>query len=519
MIRKMLLPVLLAGLTATAARADWHEGSSKHFLVYADDSPDNVKAMTAGLERFDKALRTVLKLRDREVGPNARVIVFVLADTGEVQKMVGDRSGNVAGYYVSRSPAGPFAFVPKHGAAESGTSLTPRQVLQHEYTHHVMYSSWGDVVFPTWFSEGFAELFATARIKPDGGIIIGAVPEYRSYGIDRMNDVPVERLVRGAPNYRNGEETQIFYGRSWLLTHYLMFDGDRAKQLAAYIGAINEGKSPAEANKLIGIAPALDLTLNQYVKRPTLPSAALTAAQLPIEEIRVRALTEGESATIRVRMRSHNGVDAKLAQQVVVQARAAAAPYPGDAGAQNELAEAEYDAGNYAACEAAADRALAADAQSVHAMIYKGMAKLAIAKAAGNTDPAIWSAARRWFLAANKADPLYSYPIQLLYESYATAQQPPSRGAKDGLLYAYQLSPQNLALRFEAARLLVDDGKLKAARVAIEPVAFDERGGKIADVAKKELDAIDNGDTAAALAALALPTTDDKPDEPAKKKN
>jgi hypothetical protein len=378
-----------------------------------------------------------------------------------------------------------------------------------------MYSSWGNVVFPTWFSEGFAELFATARSRSDGSVLIGETPAYRAYGIDQMNVVPIERLVSRAPDYHDGMETQVFYGRAWLLTHYLIFDKDRARQLAAYIAAINEGKSTAEANAMINVTSTLDLKLNGYGSRKQLPIAVLDAKQLPIGEVTTRQLTPGEAATMNARMRSHNGVNEKQAQEVVALARAAAAPYPDDAGAQNELAEAEYDAKNFAASEAAADRARAADPKSVHALIYKGMAQLAIADKAGNTDPAVWSAARSWLRAANKLDPLYSYPIQLLYESYATAKQTPPRGIKDGQLYAYLLAPQNLQLRLEAAHILLDDGKLKAARVAIEPIAYSEHGGTLAETAKKALAAIDKGDTAGALEALKPP----KPDDAAKKKS
>lgn len=502
MIRKLLLSAVAAtAMIPATAHADWYQGSSKHFVVYSNDSPGQVAKMTTKLERFDQAVRFALGMKEPEVGPNARVIVFVLPQVSDVQKMVSGGGGgrNIAGYYQPSYPSGPFAFVPK---TNNDGTLSPLAVLQHEYTHHLMYSNWGDVVFPGWFSEGFAELFATARVNDDGSVVIGAVPIYRAYGIDQMNAYPVERLVSGYPDYSNAMDTQIFYGRSWLLTHYLMFDAQRAKALAAYIAAVNEGKSPDEANKILGVTSSLDIKLNNYGARKFLPSAPFTAAQLKIGEVTTRPLTPGEAAVMPMMMRSHNGVDQKQAQEVVAAVRKIAAGFPDDAGAQNELAEAEYDAGNYALCEAAADRVLAVDPKSVHGLIYKGMAQLALLKAAGNTDPAKWTTARRWFLAANKADSLYSYPIQLYYESFAIAKQPPTKSAKDGLLFAYQLSPQNLALRLEAARVLLDSDRVKAARVALEPIAYNERRGPLADMAKKVIAALDSGGTAAAIAAM-----------------
>jgi tetratricopeptide (TPR) repeat protein len=499
MFRKLLLAI--ACLAPAAAHADWQEGSSQHFLVYSDDSPANVKAMTARLERFDRAVRFALALKDPEVGPDARVVVFVLPTAADVDKMMGAHMG-AAGYYSADSPAGPFAFVPKNSSGESEHSLSPRMTLQHEYTHHLMYSNWGDVVFPMWFSEGFAELFATARVKDDGSVAIGAFPEYRAYGISQMNMFPTEKLLTTGPNYRNPMEAQVFYGRSWLLTDFLMFDPERSKQLAAYIVAINEGKSASEAAAVLGATATLDMKMNNYLARKLLPIKTLPAKDLPIGEVTTRALTPGEAAVMPALMRSHHGVDAQQAQEVVVEARRLAALYPNDAGAQNELAEAENDAGNYALSEAAADRALAANPKSVHALIYKGMAQIAIAKKADNKDPAVWTTARRWFLAANRADPLYSFPPQLYYESFLAAKQAPSRAARDGLLYAYKLAPQPIGLRLEAATVLLQDGNAKAARIAIEPMAYSEHPSPLVDQAKKALAALDSGGASAALAVF-----------------
>lgn len=511
MFRK-LLTVAAACMAPSIAHAEWQQGTSEHFIVYADDKPADVKAMTTRLERFDRAVRVALNLKERQVGPNARVRVFVLPTMTDVQKMLGDKNANVGGYY-RRWPSGPVAYVPAQSPSDSGRTLTPRMVLQHEYTHHLMYSNWGDVVFPQWFTEGFAELFATARERDDGSVVIGAVPTYRAYGIDRMNDLPVEKLIAAGPDYHDGMQTQIFYGRAWLLTHFLMFDPERAKQLAAYIGAINSGKTPAEASALIGATASLDLKLNGYGARKTLPAATFTASKLPIGEVGVRALTPGEAALMPVMMRSQNGVDAQLAKEVVIQARQLAAPYPDDAGAQNALAEAEFDAKDFVAANAAADRALAADPKSIHALIYKGMAQMALAEKAQNKDAAVWTTARRWFLAANKIDPLYSWAPQLYFESFAQAGQGAPKSAQDALLYAYRLSPHIPELRFQAAQIFLRDGRTKEARVAIEPIAYSPHGGSLADRAKKAITVLDSGDTAGAIAALKRSDDSTKPQD------
>ncbi|MEO6215085.1 MAG: hypothetical protein ABIO86_03555 [Sphingomonas sp.] len=212
----------------------------------------------------------------------------------------------------------------------------------------------------------------------------------------------------------------------------MVFDQDRARQLDAYIAALKSGKPADAAAQIMGVESGLDLKLNAYGVRPMWASAALNAAQLSVGDVSTRALNPGEAAVMPALMRSRGGVDAATAQGVAAQARTLAQPYPADAGAQNELAAAEYDAGDYAASEAAADRALAADPGSVEAMIHKGRALAAIAAkspGSGAGGGGGWAAARRWYLAASKADPLYFYPARSItpLSRPPTKPPPPSR--------------------------------------------------------------------------------------------
>jgi hypothetical protein len=499
MLRRTLIAVA-ALLASTGAQAEWVKASSKHFVVYSDDRPDAVKAYAVRLERFDAAVRSVLSLKTPEVSPSARVQVFVVPSTGDIQRLSG--VSGAAGFYRSDFPSDIVAFIPRRAGEGDERSLTPQQVMLHEYTHHIMYSSFEGIAVPTWFSEGFAELFATARFDGAGSVTFGAPPLYRTYGIDMTNVVPVERLVRRGPDYHDGLQAQVFYGRSWLLTDYLMFDRDRSKQLAGYIAAINSGKSADEAARGLGVTSALDAKLDAYAHRSQWPAATIAPDRMAVSDVDVAPLSRGEAAMMPALIRSRNGVDAKQAPVVVAEARRLAAPFPSDAAAQNELAEAEYDAGDYAASGAAAGRALAADPRSVHAMIYKGRAEVAQLKKAGSKDPAAWATARRYFLAANKAEPLYSYPPQLYYESFGEAGVAAPKAAGDGLLWAYKLRPDLRGLRLEATSVLLRRGDKDGARTALEPLAFSAHGGGGVDLAKKVLAALDSGGTAAALTVL-----------------
>jgi len=500
--RKLLIAAVGSLLASTAAQAGWYQASSKHFVVYANDSLTNVKDFTERLERFDKAIRVWHVAPEDPRGPSARVTIFVVNDVSDIQRLYGSGGDGVAGFY--HPVAGEsVAFTPRSGGAGD---LSSRAILFHEYTHHWMLTNWTDAALPPWFVEGFAELHATALFR-NNSVIFGAVPTYRRYTVGNMNVLPMNRLLRFDPGIQSDEERDALYSHGWALSHYLTFDPERRKQLAAYIGALNSGKA-ADASALIGNGADMDIKLASYVRRPSLPSAAFSYDQLPIAAVTVRPLTPGEAAVMPAMMLSKRAVDRKNAGKVAALTRSLATPFPNDAAAQNELAEAEFDACSvdaaadaacFARAEAAADRALAADPKSIHALDYKAMAQLAALKRAKVTDPARWTAARRWFLAANRIDTEAPQPLIGFYRSFLEAGQIPSASARAGLVYAYALAPYDAGVRKQAAEVLLGQGKLAEARIAIAPVAYSVEERDEAAGAQKVLARIDAGDTAGAL--------------------
>lgn len=509
MLRKLLFAAALF-VAPSLAHADWYEASSKHFVVYSNGSPEHVKAFTERLERFDAALRKITATPDRPISKMMRVTVFMVDDVGDIQKLAG--STTVAGFFQARS-SGPMAFVPR----KSGGALDAQTILMHEYGHSFMFSSWPGVVFPPWFVEGFAEFVGTASFRNDGELVLGRNPEHRRWCVGRDSYLPAKELVRLKHDKLDDYQTCVLYARGWLLTHYLLLGG-HAGELSQYLEAINSGKSIDEATRAFGDLGSLDNKLSAYGKRASLPSIMLTAEQVPVGEVTLRKVSAGEAAIMPARILSSNGVDEKMAPRVAETARRLAAPYPNDAAAQNELAEAEFDANNHAAAEAAADRALAADPKSIHALLYKGMAQMELAKKNEAASVGDWKQVRSWFLAANKLDTEYPEPLIQYYESFEAAKQKPSESAQKGLLYAYALAPFDNGLRLRAGRILLEQGNVKAARVAYEPVAYGPHSGAAGENAKKVVDALDSSGTEAALKVLSDAAAKQKEEEAKKKK-
>ncbi len=502
MMRKMLLAACaFSAALPGVANAAWYQASSKHFVVYDDDSPERVRAFTERLERFDQAIRHWHNTAEDKRGPSARVTIFVLSDIDAVQKIYGKGVADVAGFYDPRA-TGSVAFTPRNTGDGSSYGFSSQAVLFHEYTHHFMLTNWDDAAFPPWFTEGFAELHATAIIRGDGSVQFGAVPVYRQWTVDRRALLPAPQLLQPYQDKLDRESREALYARGWLLMDYLTFDPARLKQLAAYVVAINSGKSVQDAAGVFGKLEDLDAKMDAWGTRKSFPFNVISGSELHIAPITVRALEAGEAAVMPALIASERGVDDQNAPTVAALAERLAAPFPNDPAAQNELAEAEFDAKNYAASEAAADRALAADPKSVHALLYKGMAQQAVLVRDKITDGDRWTAVRRWYLSANKVDTESPEPLIQFYDSFIAQKQKPTTNAANGLLYAYALAPYDPGLRLQAAGILISRDQERAARIALYPVAYniEERGP--AEIAQRVLKALDGGDKAAALKAL-----------------
>ena len=490
----------LALASGTTARAEWQEASSANFVVYSDDAPEKVKAFATELERFDKGMRVMRGVPDQVISPAQRVMVFVLRNAATVEKLIGSR--DVAGFYIPRV-SGSVAFVPRRNGGGAEDDLSAMAVLLHEYAHHFMYANFGGKAYPAWFVEGFAEFNATARMR-DGKLFFGAPPLYRAYGMTDTQQLPARDLLTKSPQQAKmtREQTQTFYGRSWLLVHYLTFGAGQTGVLSKYLAALNSGRSVTEAAAVLGDLRKLDSALNSYAMQSRLSATTIDAAKLTIGPVVVRALSPAEAAMMPVRIRSARGVSGTEATAVAALARKAAAPWPNDPAAQVALAEAEFDVGDYAAADAAAARALVADPGRTNALMYRGKAQAEIAAKASVRDPKVWQGVRKWFARANAGDPENPWPLTEYYISYFRWGQRPSPSATKGLAYAHALAPFDRGLSMTAAAMYITDDKPLEAAQALRSVAYDPHGGALSTQAAAILTALTDGGTKAAQTAL-----------------
>lgn len=484
-LRRMAMILAMAMLMPGIAHAEWHEASSPNFLVYADQGEKQVRAFTDMLERYRSAMRFIYKLPDEATSPSNRLTVFVVRDANQVRKLMGEGSKYVLGFYQSRA-GGSVAFIPRvDGTQQAGRVSEGELVLLHEYAHHFMFSVFSGSP-PLWFGEGFAEFYAAAKFEKDGSVGLGLPAAHRGAELFYAKDVPLEMLLNTRKYRENASKSfDSFYGRSWLLFHYLTLSGKRSGQMADYLARLGKGEGEeAAATGAFGDLAALDKELEAYLLARRMKYMKLDASKISSAAIAVRPLTAAETAIMPVMMRSRRGVNEETAPVVLEEAQKVAAQYPDDPFVLSALAEAEYDAGNDDAALAAAEKAIARNPQAVGAMIQKIYALFRKAK----DDDTLWPKVRAAIASANRAENDNPIPLAYFFRSYAAEGKKPPEMAVQGLQRALQLAPYDTGNRLTLADHLIRTGEKEAARTTLAPLLNHPHDTGLAELARKMLD-------------------------------
>ncbi len=506
-----ILAMLWAAPAAAGSDPGWIEARTDHFIIYVKDDEAAARAFATRLEAFDAALRRLYDVPDdpdRKANP---VRIFALEP--ETYNDVCHCGGYAVGYYQGHAGTSSIfsMYVPKVDAKARPGDMTSQSVLLHEYGHHFMFSNF-PMAFPVWYSEGFAEFNANVVFNADGSITIGLPANYRADPIrwKTVHMSPTEFLQPVQRYGGNGWETQVIYGRGWLLTHYLTLAPQRKGQLARYLDGLNRGASSVDAARAaFGNLDDLWDELTDYARDPLAKPLRVPPPAHKIE-VKLTPLSPGAGAMMLSYARVVSGQDPRDMPRIAREAERVADDYPADPVVQSELALIEYVAKRSDSADAAADRALAADPANMLALVVKGRVAVRRAGETKATDPRAWSAARGWFLKANRADPNAAEPLLYYYTSFAAAKQEPTPGAVKGLSRAVVLAPEDGTVRsLLAIRLLVEkDGpgaRALLAKLAYAPHARADRN--------KPLAAIELIDAGKLPEALALLTAKDKDEE------
>ncbi|HKU93158.1 MAG TPA: hypothetical protein VJP82_07420 [Sphingomicrobium sp.] len=494
-----LLAAVCALAQAGSASAEWHKASSKHFVIYADKSPEDLRTFATKLEEFNAAVREARGIQDVPPGTSTRVTLYVLPSLKALQKLGGE---GVAGFYMAKM-SGPVAFIP--ATVEKGRNsqwdMSSEGVFFHEYTHHLMLED-SDVPMPTWVSEGSAEFFATPKFNEDGSVTIGTPPFWRAEELYSIEGLPIETIVGGDYEYLTSMEFGSIYGRGWLLIHYLAFNPARQGQLVAYLDAIRAG-TPAKdaAQKAFGDLKVLDRELAAYFKSKSFATATIPASKLSVPPISIVKLSDPEAELMDARIKLAKGGDDIITGPLARKAKAIAEANPNDSDLLVFASQAASADEDHDAALALAARALTINPRSYEAQVAKAKAMFGLAVKSPTT--AKWDAVRTELSLANRLDPESAEPLVLFYRTFEQQRIPATKNALDGLAYAVTLAPQNTKVRIELVSSLIASNRWADARTALEPVAYSPHRGKWRDKLTALLNSIIARDPAKATADLA----------------
>ncbi|MFN2100092.1 tetratricopeptide repeat protein [Altererythrobacter sp. MF3-039] len=488
-MRKFVIALLLL-VWPTMAFAEWHKAESDHFVVYADDRASDVQKFAEMLEKYHSAMEFVTRRKVEKPSPSNRVTIYAVGSERKVKKLYGDKKSLVAGFYVPRA-GGSVAFVPDISTGRRSLDFT-FIVLLHEYAHHFLISSYRQTM-PRWMNEGAAEFYASAHFEKDGSVWVGRAANHRAGEIFYSREVPLEQLFddelyRAQKKYKHDS----YYGRSWLLYHYLAFEKSRSGQLSEYLKRIGEGiPSPRAALDVFGPIEQLEKELEDYLKVKTITSFKLPPRLLSPSAVTVTRLAEGEAAMMPLVIESKRGVTRKEALELVNEARQLAAQYPEDAGVLAALAEAEFDSGNNDLAIAAADKAIEIDPSRTNAYVQKGYALFDLAADADDTASA-YRAAFKPFQDLNGLENDHPLPLIYLYRQYIEQGKEPSDLARRAIERAAMLAPFDKSLWMNVGMMQAVEGKIELAQWSLRSVASDPHGGGMADMAQAYIDAMNS---------------------------
>ena len=496
-MRKLIVAIGMVLALASPAWAEWRQARTDHFILVIDDTEDGARDFAIRLERFDAALRRLYKVGSD--GEKLRPIT-IYAFGNDLFNATCRCPGELA--YYKPLAGGSFIltqFVPSVDRKAKIGGWSTQALLLHEYTHHFTFSNF-PIAYPMWFQEGFAEFNANSSFEADGSIVIGYPANYRAEGLQNGGDsLSMKRLL--APDRFGYPDGDTLYGRSWLLTHYLMLNPARSGQLATYLSEMNKGVPSLEAGqKAFGDLKKLDAELDAYRRRSLFAPLRVPSGG-PIN-VTVTTMSRGAGAMLPTYALMLDGVEKDHRLGTAMTAEGIAKRYPDDAVVQAELAEIEYMAQRYDRADAVADRTLAIDPKNISALVRKGQIAVTRANIAKSKDAEVWSAARAWYLKANRIDPNQVMPLYLYYSSFVAAKDKPTVSAVNALRRAMVLAPESADIVLALGRQMLIDGDAPFARKLFEPIAFAPHGMREKNVPLAVIKLIDAGKIDEAKALL-----------------
>lgn len=357
---------------------------------------------------------------------------------------------------------------------------------QHYVTTHLPNA------YPRWYIDSIGALFSTARVNDAGELEFGrSPPAFRGLWNSSEDPDIAELLTAGEA----AEGLSWSSAQAWLVGHFFFLhnrNAARKQQLAQYMGAIANGRTPREAAVVFGDLEELQNEIERYGDRRT-RFAKVDAPDLAAIDVNIQPMRMSDAALLDERL----ALDARLIlpptpaaddadaasllrsreraadmrDRWLAELRSDVTELPGNAEALLLLAEVECRTGNFSACETAANAVLAEYPYNTDAMSWKAIAQVnqALTAPADQRQERIASA-RSLVLAANRADPDAILPLVAYFRSFTDSGAIAPEAALLGMVKVIQTVPNAPEPRVMLARELERQDRQDAAQAFLLPV-------------------------------------------------
>jgi tetratricopeptide (TPR) repeat protein len=273
------------------ARRPWVEMRSEGFCAYTSGSTQMMAMVLARLEQFRFAYSQMAGPQTVVSQPIEVYAFESNADFSPFKPVYEGRPSNVAGYFMRRSDSLIIAL------SLSADITNTLRVLFHEYTHFLLRKNHH---WPTWLSEGMAELYSTLELQGDS-VVLGRPPPDHLRTLADEPLVPLQRLfavTHESPDYNESDKQGVFYAQSWLLTHYLATGDDvaRRKRFGNYTNLARDERAPENAfvRAMSTSLPAMEKELKNYLVQGRFKPLTLKAGSRPRVYMNQRPLGHAE---------------------------------------------------------------------------------------------------------------------------------------------------------------------------------------------------------------------------------
>jgi Flp pilus assembly protein TadD len=458
---------------APGTLAGWYSVEVGDVRLIVQASAPEAAELASDLAGFDAAFAHLLGRRL----PAARPTVIHLIRSPELARRFGMGTG-VEGWATGTLET-------SLASVHLTSKVLTRNTLFHEYTH-LLLARGRQSRMPRWYNEGLAEYFATLSVR-DGAVVVGEVDYQRLQRITAHVPMPLAQLF-GERDGTAPMNIGDFYATSWALVHYLLGTPRGRSELSVFEKELSLGH-PLDAarerafGRPFGALESELATHVEYLRRGVSTAIALDARKIAVEQ---------PAAPVPLASAEVGRLLGSLALALDDEGRE-----EGQKGELLALARRLLEAAAREDEENARVHAALAYAQALSGEAAPAAAAIERAGRAAPRDPEVLWRAGQVALAtdAPESAELRFREVLALDARFASAwfglgRALDRRGDADSALAAFGHAREiawSAALDLEIGRLHLAAGRNAEALTALQPLAHDPHGGRIAERAAELL--------------------------------